>query len=337
MEGNVGTLSALLEQNVGDVDMLNWTYSEKAQATPLIAAAAAGHASCIRILLSQPAIDVNRATTNGDTALILSSIQGHRDCVSLLLAIPGINVNHQNKFGNTALVTAAAQGHVECTRMLLKMPGIDLSLVTKKGQDALHLAKNEEVRIMLTTHLRQAAHAKAAISAGPRVWAAAKRGDATLLKTMVSEWKNNASVLCWADPDKNNYTPLIAACYKGNTACAKILLTQSCVDANQVDRSGQTALILSSFYGHAECTKLLLSAKGIKANHASTSGLTALMVSAQKGHVECVRLLLNVNGIDAKHAAHNSKTALDMAASEEIKAMLKAHLSSEEGAGVDID
>lgn len=334
MEGNAVTMASLLEENAGDPAVLNWCHTEKADATALIAGSAAGHAHCLKLLLSQPAVDVNRFTTNGDTALILSSIQGHADCVTLLLSAPNINVNIQNKFGNTALITTAAQGHVECTRLLLKIPGIDLTLRTKKGQDAMGLAKNEEMRQMLKAHTRNVAAAKAAISIGKRVWAAAKKGDAAMLKILIGENRGSEAVLCWADPDKNGYTPLVAACYKGNTECARLLLTQSVVKVNQVDKSGQTALILASFCGHAGTTKLLLGAKGIDVNHSSDLGMTALMGAAQKGHAECVDLLLDVRGIDVRRATLNGKTALDLAADDAIRALIQKHLD-DAAAGLD--
>ena len=176
MEGNVNTLAALIASNDGAADVLNWCHAEKADATALIAGSAAGHAPCIKLLLSQPVVEVNRQTSNGDTALILSSIQGHADCVALLLNAPSVDVNVQNKFGNTALLTAAAQGHAECTRLLLKMPGINLLLMTKKGQDAMALAKTEEIKLMLSAHMRQMQAAKSALSAGAHVWAAATKG-----------------------------------------------------------------------------------------------------------------------------------------------------------------
>ena len=82
---------------------------------------------------------------------------------------------------------------------------------------------------------------------------------------------------------------------------------------------------------------MLLSTKGIDVNFSSVLGMTALMGSAQKGHLECVKLLLQADGIDVMHRSLNGKTAGDVAASEEIKALILEHVGAGAGAIKDVD
>ena len=65
------------------------------------------HLDIVKLLLSDPRIDVNAGDEKGRTALIEASFMDRADVVTLLLAAPGIDVNAKMKDGWTALMAAA--------------------------------------------------------------------------------------------------------------------------------------------------------------------------------------------------------------------------------------
>ena len=74
----------------------------------------------IRALLRWEGIDVNHATSDGNTALILAADRGRDRIVGALLAMPRVDVNlarYEN--GYTALILAAHNGHVKTVRRLV--------------------------------------------------------------------------------------------------------------------------------------------------------------------------------------------------------------------------
>ena len=52
--------------------------------TPLHWAAINGHTECVRLLLSAPRIDINKASNNGVTPLYSAEIKGHTECANLI-------------------------------------------------------------------------------------------------------------------------------------------------------------------------------------------------------------------------------------------------------------
>ncbi|KAL9036102.1 MAG: hypothetical protein Q9180_004488 [Flavoplaca navasiana] len=75
--------------------------------TELIGAAAAGHASVVRILLDHGA-SVSALDVTGRTALSYAAAGGHTDIVAMLLDA-GADINHQDDSGHTPLVLAVAE------------------------------------------------------------------------------------------------------------------------------------------------------------------------------------------------------------------------------------
>ena len=77
--GNITSVRILLHCNASDINTV-----DVGGRSPLIWASRYGHAEIVKLLLSHPAIDVNRVENkNGDSALTIATLKGHSKVVSL--------------------------------------------------------------------------------------------------------------------------------------------------------------------------------------------------------------------------------------------------------------
>lgn len=145
----------------------------------------------------------------------------------------------------------------------------------------------------------------ASFSFGQRdVFTIAKNGSVDEMKTL---FEKNAN--CVNDVDKNEFSPLILASYRGNFEVAKYLIT-IVKDINYQSSEG-TAVMAAVMRDNVELIKLLIEKKA-NLDLTNSSGVTALMLAAQFKRVEIVKLLL-------EHKANkllkdvNGKTAFEYA------------------------
>ena len=107
------------------------------EVTPMHAAAAAGHANILSLLIEHGG-DLNGWAMNGNTPLRRASRNGKLEAGKLLLD-HGADVDAPDRYDNTALMGAIYQGHVEFARMLLDR-GAQIDARTHSGRTALHYA-----------------------------------------------------------------------------------------------------------------------------------------------------------------------------------------------------
>jgi len=122
--------------------------------------------------------------------------------------------------------------------------------------------------------------------------------------------------------NKMNFTPLILACYKGNTEVASYLVKRV-KDVNFNSSSG-TALAASVVKGNLALSKLLLENKA-DPNLADAGGMTPLLYAIQFKNTELVKLLLS-HKADKKQADNSGKMPFEYAAftkNQEIINLLK--------------
>ena len=100
--------------------------------------------------------DVNSKNSIGTTALIIAVGRKHNSIVKLLLDQPAVDVNVKNNFGRTALHHAAWSNNAEGARMLLLHKDFNSANVTDNaGNTTLMIAvmkRNEEVLRELVDH-----------------------------------------------------------------------------------------------------------------------------------------------------------------------------------------
>ncbi|OHS93635.1 hypothetical protein TRFO_11625 [Tritrichomonas foetus] len=66
---------------------------------PLLLAALFGYNDVIRLLLTSPDLDINKADREGNTALMIAVETDFIDTIKLLLSHPNIDIKHQNEEG----------------------------------------------------------------------------------------------------------------------------------------------------------------------------------------------------------------------------------------------
>ena len=76
---------------------------------------------------------------------------GHLEVVKYLLEKGGAEVNVKDNFGMTALHYAAENGHLEVVKYLLEKGGAEVNVKTNDGKTALDLARNSEIRDVLSS------------------------------------------------------------------------------------------------------------------------------------------------------------------------------------------
>jgi len=107
MGGFADDLKTLLEHwhsepNVLSDFLKNFRGDEDGRYTPLMAASFYGRLECVKVLVAQPWIDINKGRDDvNETALYYASYMGHVDIVELLCSLPGIDVNKADIEGKT--------------------------------------------------------------------------------------------------------------------------------------------------------------------------------------------------------------------------------------------
>lgn len=129
-EGEIEKLGSLLFAGAGDdLDRR----SDDDQMTPVVAAAWAGNASCVKALLDAGA-HVDSTDDAGRTALMWSVWRGHHLCAKILIDA-GAGVNLGGYDGITSLMYAAMHGESECIHLLL-LSGADIGKKDGSGNAA---------------------------------------------------------------------------------------------------------------------------------------------------------------------------------------------------------
>ncbi|WP_163407718.1 ankyrin repeat domain-containing protein [Flavobacterium ajazii] len=122
--------------------------------------------------------------------------------------------------------------------------------------------------------------------------------------------------------NESKTSPLILACYRGNTEVAKFLI-ENVKDINYNSDMG-TALMAATYKNHPQLVKLLLEKKA-NPNATDVNGTTALSLAVQFKNDQLVKLLLDYKA-DKTIKDNKGKTAFEYAVfsqNEEIINLLK--------------
>jgi hypothetical protein len=112
----------------------------------------------------------------------------------------------------------------------------------------------------------------------------ARNGTLHEIEQLYAENKN-----CVTEINEYGFSPLILACYKGNTEVAKFLIEKK-ANLDYVSDEG-TALMAAVVKGNPKLTKLLLE-KGANPNLTNHNGTTSLMYAVKFKNIEIIKLLL---------------------------------------------
>jgi ankyrin repeat protein len=307
--------------------------------TPLMWAAAQGHAAMVRVLVEAGA-DVNTRSTvvtwerqrtaeprdkwlppGGFTALLLAARAGCVDCVTVL-AKAGADINEIDPENHTALVLALMNGEFDVAGALID-GGIDINVADNVGRTALFAA--------VDAHTMPSSNRPAP-----------KEADSTLssldiIQKLLAKGANVNAALRAQLPYRTKLdrggdgvlgagtTPLLRAAKAGDTPVIKILLDNG-ANPKAATRNGVNAIMMAANVATREEdmtgrnktpkdaieTITLLLAAGTDVNGADNQGRTAVHGSALWGLTDVIKFLqktgANINAPDKR-----GYTALDYA------------------------
>ena len=246
------------------------------------------NAGRLRVLLKHRRANVNVAFDHR-TLLYIAALKGHTAVVRVLLSDPGINVNLAQEKGSTPLLIAADRGHVEIVGLLLEKWGIDPNLGTiNEGTTplaiAVHLGRKEVVKLLLgfrNTNI----DIRRQDGATP-LFIAVQNNDTAILKLLISA---GADVNI---PLTEGTSPLCRAAYQGRVDVVKQLLQAPGIQVDRTTGENVTALFFACQGPNKEIVELLLDKKA-DPNIADASGVAPLHLACLLGSREIAELLLD--------------------------------------------
>ncbi|MGV3613538.1 MAG: ankyrin repeat domain-containing protein [Fluviicola sp.] len=149
------------------------------------------------------------------------------------------------------------------------------------------------------------------------VFEAARTGNVQRLKELMVLKKDTISAL-----DNRGFDPLMIACYRGQTKCAKFLV-QNGADVNRASAEG-SALQAACYQNNTELATVLVK-KGAELNAQGPDGNTALMYAVLNQNEKLVKILVKAGSDLSKKNADN-QTAYSLAmtqANTEIQKWVK--------------
>jgi ankyrin repeat protein len=332
--GNLAAAKALLARGAA----VNTGDSWRGQ-TPLMWAAAQGHAAMVRVLVEAGA-DVNARSTvvtwerqrtaeprdkwlppGGFTALLLAARAGCVDCVKVLAA-SGANINEIDPQNHTALVLALMNGEFDVAGALIDA-GIDVNIADNVGRTALYAA--------VDAHTMPSSNRPAP-----------KEADSTLssmeiIQKLLAKGADVSAALRAPLPYRTKLdrggdgvlgagtTPLLRAAKAGDTPVIELLLAKG-ANPKATTRNGVNAIMMAANLATREEdmtgrnktqkdaieTIALLLAAGTDINGTDTQGRTAAHGAALWGFTDVVKFL-HANGAKLDVKDKRGLTALDTA------------------------
>ncbi len=139
MGGSTSTVKLLLDNPATDI---NINIDPDSVSTPLHCAIASRDLTVeiLHLMLDNPRRQRNAVNTHGQTIFLNAVSSGAIHIVKALLSRADIDIHAVDDEGNTALMTAARWGHLEVFNLLLQVPGTRLEQKNSRGRSALFLA-----------------------------------------------------------------------------------------------------------------------------------------------------------------------------------------------------
>ncbi len=245
-------------------------------ATPLMLAAANGHASAVAHLLELGARS-RLCDERGRAALHFAAEAGHDSVVRALLDA-GASVSAMDEIGDTPLHLAVVAGHVAVVRRLLDAGASPNAADTAFAATPLHKAARSG----------HAAIASLLTDKGADVNAANEDGRTPLHTAVSYGHKRMAQALIHAGADVNRRdsrgeTPLYNPCFYQHLDCIELLL-KSGAEARTMNMEGDTPLHVAARMNRQRAVGLLIDA-GADVEAKNGEGLTPLDATIVNRHV----------------------------------------------------
>ena len=317
-------------------------------ATPLQAAAYAGHTDSVRLLLDHGAdIDLMDLTYGfGNIALQAAAAHGHEDIVNMLLD-HGANANLSGGLWDNCVIAASASPvfdvpQAAACRIIERLinAGAEIESANESGGIALHEAARTDSSDIVEMLLKNGADINASNKDGTTALHIASRNGYEQVVRLLLDYRavpNSPGEVGWTpvigtaslgrssivellhdrgvDTDAHDYErrrPLHRATNSGNPETSSTLLSHGAF-LSQPNKYGHAALHVAAWFGHLTSVKVLLDA-GADMSQPDKDGNTALHLAASSGHLTSIEALLDA-GADVSQPDKDGNTALHLAAS----------------------
>ncbi len=309
-EGDIEKVSSILSEGVD----VNAAEERSDFDTPLIKAVQNNAVEIVKLLLENPAIQVNKQNKWKQSPLIFANMEGNIEIVKLLLEVPSLDTEVRDVFQNNILMVASSYGHAELVRLYLGLPELKLNineqnyaentalmLASRYGHSdvAALLLKDPDIDVNLTNDSEETALIVASTNASAdivrqlvnmpdtKLDAVDKDGNTALIYASRYGYAHTLNYLLSAENkdhlnlrDERSFTPLMWA-IKNDYLDAAIVLVRYGVDANLQDAEGNTALMLACYKNDFTMVDLLLGIENINVDIRNNLGLTALEVAGR--------------------------------------------------------
>ncbi len=269
-------------------------------ATPLMLAAANGHASAVAHLLelgAKPSLRDER----GRAALHFAAEAGHDSAVRTLLDASA-DVSAMDEIGDTPLHLAVVAGHLPVIRRLLDAGASPNAADTAFAATPLHKA----ARSGHTTI------ASLLIDKGADVNAANEDGRTPLHTAVSYGHKRMAQALIDAGADVNRRdsrgeTPLYNPCFYQHLDCIELLL-ESGAEARTMNMEGDTPLHVAARMNRQRAVRMLIDA-GADVEAKNGEGLTPLDAAIADRHISLGYQVYQIDGLPYSPSNNNAEAA----------------------------
>ena len=287
--GTVAVLGAMIEGYGAGTEEARLAYVDQFSASgfsPLIIAAAHGHAGAVEYLIGTAGADANAVHDNGVSALMYAAASGHVDVMALLLDRGGADVNQLHSNGGSALLEASTGNSTEAIEFLLQRGAEDdvldedgvtpvMAIASQGSPEGLEAVVGSLRGRMSAEELREHLNL-ASYSGGTAVMFSAAGGHAAATRRLI-ELGANVNDVAQATPE---YLEKLAVMIEDGTWTE---------DEPHVD--GVTALHVAAQGGHLECVRILLDA-GAELGVEDDEDRTALFLAVKGNYGEVASALV---------------------------------------------
>jgi ankyrin repeat protein len=315
--------------------------------TPLSIALNGGDSYMVRLLLANKAdvskVRLDQAVTSQDYDSLDAMIEGgadlnsgyirplthaamgNMDKMAEYLIQRGANIHYKDYNKKTPLETAIDSGGLKTAELLLERGGIRDKA---EANAALRMASAKGLTAMIKPLLAHGAEVNAlGEDTAERIDSGSQPGNPPLILAVKKGREETALALLSLGADINladepmGWKPVIHAAFEGRVEIMKILLDHG-ADPAEVDDYGDSALFTAARLGMEAAMEHMLD-RGADVNAKNINGWTLLIQAAKTGQEGTMRLLLARGAAPGAKTIHG-QTAWDLAANDEIRAILSA-------------
>ena len=265
-------------------------------------AADAGSAKRILALLSKSGAKIDQPDTSSLTPLVLAAAKGHAHVVDILLQ-RGANTSLPSDDGVTPLLISAQNGHLEVVNLLLKA-GANLEAVTRSlSSTSLHLAAQRGHPEVVRALIEAGANVNCRRSDGATpLLSAATKGHAHVMRELLHAEADPLLPMVWEDSPGHSYSylPLDVGAQYGHPSAVRELIEHHGIKGCGGASGGVDALSQAAQYQDMESMALLVGAGVVDTG----SALHAAATNCREGPVKLLLQHQQQRGKSTREIAH---------------------------------